>query len=173
MSDQLSMDADIDPPGTLAVVNVPGLRVTLVALAANEAFFHPDAMPAPEPLNSAQPHPLPTYLPSGLELRRLGDAYCAVDAHDVFQVTWIELVVPAGQSLRLPWNLEEGDIPAMQGFHFRGREAVAIAASWSMVSVERLPMVVTRAGPDTCWLVGGRLPIDELARVAVSLPGAG
>jgi hypothetical protein len=94
-----------------------------------------------------------------------------VDAGGEWQVTWIELVVPEGQSLRLPWDLAEGDSPAMQGFQFRGREAVAVAASWSMVSPERLPIVITRAGPDTCWLVGGRLAIDELARVAVTLPG--
>lgn len=171
MSDQPLTHADPDPPGTLAAVNVPGLRVTLVALAAGEAFFRPDAMPAPEPLPASQPHPLPTYLPAGLTPRRLGEGYCAVDAAGDFQITWIELVVPAGTTLRLPWDLSEGEIPAMQGFQFRGRQAVAVAASWSMVSAERLPMVVTRAGPDTCWLVGGRRAVDELARVAVSLPG--
>jgi hypothetical protein len=172
MADRHQARSDPDPPGTLAAVNVPGLRVTLVALAPGEAFFRPDAMPVPEPLPGGQPHPLPAYLPAGLTPRRLGDAYCAVDAAGAFQVTWIELVVPEGATLRLPWDLAEGDPPSMQGFQFRGREAVAIAASWSMVSKERLPMVITRAGPDTCWLVGGRVAIDELARVAVSLPGA-
>jgi hypothetical protein len=171
MSDDPVSQPDADPPGTLAAVSVPGLRVSMVALAAGEAFFRPDAMPAPAPLQADQPHPLPGYLPAGLEPRRLGDGYCGVDAGGEWQVTWIELVVPEGQSLRLPWDLAEGDSPAMQGFQFRGREAVAVAASWSMVSPERLPIVITRAGPDTCWLVGGRLAIDELARVAVTLPG--
>lgn len=171
MPDQPMSNVEPDPPGTLAVVTVPGLRVALVALAAGEAFFRPDAMPAPAPLSADQPHPLPAHLPAGLGPRRLGDGYCAVDAAGAFQLTWIELVVPAGQTLHLPWDLSEGTPPAIQGFQFRGRQAVAVAASWSMVSAERLPMVITRAGPDTCWLVGGRLAIDELARVAVSLPG--
>jgi hypothetical protein len=170
MSDRNRGD-DADPQGTLAAVVVPGLRVTLVALTPDEVMFRPEAMPAPEPLSADRPHPMPGYLPAGLEPRRLGDAYCGVDAGGAFQVTWIELVVPAGHTLRLPWDLAEGDAPAMQGFKFRGREAVAVAATWSVVSTERLPMVITRAGPDTCWLVGGRLAIDELARVAVSLPG--
>lgn len=171
MSDPSRTQDDADPQGTLAAVSVPGLRVTLVALAPGEAMFRPDAMPAPEPLPSDRPHPLPGYLPAGLQARRLGEAYCAVDDGGLFQVTWIELVLPAGHTLRLPWDLAEGDMPTMQGFQFRGREAVAVAATWSVVSAERLPMVITRAGPDTVWLVGGRLAIDELARVAVSLPG--
>lgn len=162
---------DVDPQGTLGAVVVPGLRVTLVALAPGEAMFHPDAMPVPAPLAADMPHPLPGYLPAGLAPMRLGEAYCGVDPASAFQVTWIELHVPAGYTLRLPWNLAEGDAPALQGFQFRGRQAVAVAATWSMVSTERLPMVITRAGPDTCWLVSGRLAIDELARVAVSLPG--
>jgi hypothetical protein len=160
-----------DPPGTLAAITVPGLRVSLVALGPGEAIFRPDGMPIPAPLPADELHPLPAFLPAGLSPRQLGDAYCAVDAEGVFQVTWIELLVPAGETLHLPWDLAEGEAPAMQGFRFKGREAVAVAASWSMVSSERLPVVITRAGPDTCWLVGGRLPIEDLARVAVSLPG--
>jgi hypothetical protein len=163
--------ADADPPGTIAAISVPGLRVSIVALDASEAFYRPDAMPSHEPLSADQLHPLPSFLPEGLSPRQLGPAYCAIDSAGEFQVTWIELLVPAGTTLRLPWNLEEGSPPAMQGFQFRGRDAVAVAASWSMVTSERLPLVITRAGPDTCWLVGGRLSIEDLARVAVSLPG--
>jgi hypothetical protein len=160
-----------DPPGTLTAITVPGLRVSLVALGPGEAIYRPDAMPAPAPLPADELHPLPSFLPDDLSPRQLGDAYCAVDGDGVFQVTWIELLVPAGETLHLPWDRAEGEPPAMQGFRFKGREAVAVAASWSMVSSERLPVVITRAGPDTCWLVGGRLPIEDLARVAVSLPG--
>jgi hypothetical protein len=155
----------------LDAVQVPGLRVAIVALNPGEAMFHPEAMPAPAPLDDAMPHPLPTHLPAGLLARRLGDAYCAVDPSGAFQVTWIELHLPPEATLTMPWDLAEGPAPAMQGFRFKGREAVAVAASWSVVSAERLPVVITRAGPDSCWLVGGRLPLEELARVAVSLPG--
>ena len=127
-------------------------------------------MPSPQPLPPGRPHPLPGYLPAGLEPMLLGEAYCGVDAAGAFQVPWIELVLPAGETLHLPWDLADGEPPSMQGFQFRGREAVAVAATWSVVSAERLPMVVTRAGPDTCWLVSGRLPQQELLAVAASLP---
>ncbi len=159
------------PERTLGAVQVPGLRVSLVAIARQEAFFDPGAMPEQRPLEDDRPHPLPAHLPPGLRPRRLGEAYCAVDHAGEFQVTWIELHLPPDATLSLPWNLDEGPAPALQGFRFMGREAVAVSASWSAVSAERLPLIITRAGPDSCWLVGGRLPIEELARIAVSLPG--
>jgi hypothetical protein len=155
---------------TLQSVHVPGLRVSLTAITPAEAMFHPEAMPAPSPLEADRPHPLPSHLPAGLEPRRLGEAYCAVDSAGAFQVSWIELHLPAGATLSVPWNLADGPTPAMQGFQFKGRDAVAVGAAWSMVSHERLPIIVTRAGPDSCWLTSGHLPIEELARVAVSLP---
>jgi hypothetical protein len=155
---------------TLYSVEVPGLRVALVALMPAETMFHPEAMPAPSPLEDGRPHPLPAYLPAGLQPRRLGEGYCAVDQVGAFQVTWIELYFPAGTTLSVPWSLADGPSPAMQGFRFRGRDAVAVGALWSAVSTERLPAVITRAGPDSCWIIGGRLPLEDLARVAVSLP---
>ncbi|NTU84059.1 MAG: hypothetical protein HGA45_32595 [Chloroflexales bacterium] len=165
------MDHSSNQPAALDAMQVPGLRVALVALAPAEAMFHPEAMPAPAPLDDERPHPLPAHLPAGLLARRLGEAYCAVDASGRFQATWIELHLPPAATLSLPWNLDDGPAPAMQGFRLRGRDAIAIGASWSMVSAERLPVVITRASPDSCWIVGGRLPIEELARIAVSLPG--
>lgn len=156
---------------TLRTVEVPGLRVELVALAPGETMFSPEAMPLPAPLEDEQLYPLPAYLPAGLLPRRLGEGYCAVDATGAFQVTWIELHLPPGMPLGVPWDLADGPAPAMQGFRFRGRDAVAIAALWSAVSAERLSAVITRAGFDSCWIVSGRLPIEELARVAATLPG--
>lgn len=167
------LEYPVDPRDerTLQTVQVPGLRVALVALSPAEAIYDPEAMPVPESLDDDRPHPLPGYLPAGLVPRRLGQAYCAVDRTGSFQVTWIELHLPEGTTLSLPWNLDEGPAPTMQGFQFKGRDAVAVSASWSVVSLERLPVVITRAGPDSCWLIGGRLPIEELARIAVSMPG--
>lgn len=159
------------PAYTLASVAVPGLRVLLVALAPAERLFQPDAMPAPRPLDEQVEHPLPTYLPAGLAPRSFGSAHCAVDASGAFQVTWIELALPPDEPLALPWDLAEGDAPVMQGFELSGRPCVAVSASWSAVTAERLPLVITRAGPASCWLVGGRIAIDQLARIAVSLPG--
>jgi hypothetical protein len=152
-------------------VQIPGLRVAIVAVPPDEPSFGAGAMPTPVPLDPEQPHPLPGYLPAGLEPRRFGEGYCAVDAGGQFQVAWIELLLPPDEELLVAWKLADGPQPAIQGFALRGRPMIAVAGSWSPLSTERLPIVITRAGPDTCWLVGGRFAIDELARVAVTLPG--
>ncbi|NJN17205.1 MAG: hypothetical protein HC822_13475 [Oscillochloris sp.] len=97
----------------LALLDVPGLRVAQVAVRGEEAMFVPGAMPAPEILE-AGPHPLPAYLPPGLALRRLGQGYCAVDAQERFQVTWIEVLLPPGETLHLVWNTDEGAAPNLE-----------------------------------------------------------
>ena len=159
-----------DVVAALAGITVPGLRVLLVEVAPGEAIFQPDALPQPTPLDADGPHPLPTYLPAGLAPRSFGAGYCAVDASGAFQATWIELGLPTDQPLWLPWDSADGPPPAMQGFELGGRPCVAVAVAWSAVSRERLPLVITRAGPEACWLVSGRLSINVLARIAVSLP---
>lgn len=158
-------------PGVLASLDLPGLRVALVAVSGAEAMYVPAAMPAPEPLG-AGPHPLPAYLPAGLEPRRLGEGYCAVDADGRFQATWIELLLPPGETLHLVWNTDEGPAPAFHSIDVDGRPAVYLAQAWSAVSAERLPLIALRAGPDTCWLVSGRLPLAELTAIAASLPAS-
>lgn len=158
-------------PGTLARLSLPGLRVDLVAVGEQEAIHMPSAMPQPEPLDD-ELHPLPGYLPAGLSARRFGEGYCAVDASGAFQITWIELLLPAGQPLHLVWNLAEGEPPALVELEFEGRSAAYIERAWSAVSAERLPLIALRAGPDTCWLVSGRLALGELLGVAASLPAS-
>jgi|GEM_PF-701469 len=156
-------------PDTIAAIDLPDLRVALVSISPEEAIHMPSAMPAPEPLDD-ELHPLPAYLPPGLELRRLGEGYCAVDPSGQFQVTWIELLLPAGHTLHLVWNLAEGDPPELTSLEAGGRKAAFVARAWSAVSAERLPLIALRAGPDTCWLVSGRLAQAELLAVAASLP---
>ena len=160
-----------DLPGTLAKLELPGLRVDLVAVGEQEAIHMPAAMPQPEPLDE-ELHPLPAYLPPGLSPRRFGEGYCAVDASGAFQVTWIGLLLPAGQPLHLVWNLAEGEPPALVELEFDGRSAAYLERAWSAVSAERLPLIALRAGPDTCWLVSGRLALGELLGVAASLPAS-
>jgi hypothetical protein len=159
-------------PGTIATLDLPGLRVSLVSIGEQEAIHMPSAMPEPEPLDGDL-HPLPSYLPPGLSPRRLGEGYCAVDASGRFQVTWIELLLPAGHPLHLVWNLAEGDPPMLIELEFGDRSAAYVERAWSAVSAERLPLIALRAGPDTCWLVSGRLELRELLGVAAGLPAAG
>jgi hypothetical protein len=159
-----------DSHETLAVVDMPGLRVALVAISGPAAAFIPGAMPAIEPLSVDEPHPLPADLPAGLEPRRLGEGYCAVDSSGELVVSWIDLPLPPGETLVLGWDLRDGPTPALEALMLGGRPAAFVSAAWSAASRERLPLLVARAGRDSCWLVGGRLTRVELARVAASLP---
>jgi hypothetical protein len=161
------------PEGALASVALPGLRVALVAVAPAEAIFMPEAMPAPAPLDADELHPLPAELPPGLTPRRLGAGYCAVDDRGRLVASWFELLLPAGQTLHLAWNMDDGPPPALEVVDLSGRAAVFVAAAWSAVSLERLPLLAVRAGPDTCWLVGGRLGRAQLADLAAQLPWQG
>ncbi|MEI7769364.1 MAG: hypothetical protein WCI67_05215 [Chloroflexales bacterium] len=159
-----------DAREALAVVDMPGLRVALVAISGATAAFIPGAMPAIEPLPVGEPHPLPADLPAGLAPRRLGEGYCAVDASGELAVSWIDLALPPAETLALAWDLRDGPPPALEALVVGGRPAAFAAAAWSAASRERLPLLVLRSGRDSCWLVGGRLSRVELARVAASLP---
>jgi hypothetical protein len=159
------------PDDALSSLSLPGLRVTLVAISGSEAAFIPGAMPSIEPLSKDEgPHPLPADLPAGLAARRLGEGYCAVDASGKLAVSWIELPLPPGETLYLAWDLRDGPAPALEALSLGGRAAAYVSAAWSAASRERLPLLVVRSAPESCWLVGGRLSRVELARVAASLP---
>ncbi len=162
--------AAADPPGVLAVLDQPGLRVALVGIDPQEAVYMPEAMPAPEQLDPTLAHPVPTELPTRLTIAQLGEGYCALEADGTFAATWITVLLPAQQTMYAAWNLADGDPPALQTLNFAGRSAALVEQAWSAVSSERLPMIIVRAGPDTAWLVSGRLPTPELARIAASLP---
>lgn len=160
----------MDDPSTLAVLDIPGLRVALVAISGPAAAFIPGAMPPVEPLTDDGPHRLPAYLPAGLTPRRLGEGYCAVDESGQLAVSWIALPLPPGQTLAMAWNPADGPTPGLQALNLGGRAAAFLPAAWSAASPERLPLLALRAGPDSCWLVGGRIAHLDMARVAASLP---
>jgi hypothetical protein len=162
--------AEADPPGVLAVLEQPGLRVALVGLSPQEALYMPEAMPTPDTLDPALVHPTPAELPARLTVAQLGDGYCAIEADGTLAVTWITVMLPAQQTMYVAWNLADGDAPALEALDFAGRPATLVEQAWSAVSRDRLPMIIVRAGPDTAWLVSGRLSPAELARIAASLP---
>lgn len=168
--DRPNAPASDDPPGTLAVLELPGLRVALVGLNPAEAVYLPEAMPDPEALDPTIIAPIPNELPARLHVCQLGEGFCALEADGTLAVTWINVLLPAEQTMYAAWNRADGDPPALQPLNFLGRSAVLIARAWSAVSAERLPMIIVRAGPDSAWLVSGRLPSPELARIAASLP---
>lgn len=168
--DQPNAPAEADPPGVLAVLAQPGLRVALVGISAQEAMYMPEAMPTPEPLDATLAHPIPAELPARLMIAQLGEGHCALEADGTLAVTWITVMLPAQQTMYAAWNPADGDAPDLRALDFAGRPAVLVERAWSAVSRDRLPMIIVRAGPDTAWLVSGRLPTPELARIAASLP---
>jgi hypothetical protein len=165
-----SAPAEADPPGVLAVLEQPGLRVVLVALSPQEALYMPEAMPTPAQLDPAQIHPIPAELPGRLTVAQLGEGHCALESDGTLAVTWITVMLPAQQTMYVAWNLADGDTPALHTLDFTGRTAALVERAWSAVSRDRLPMIIVRAGPDTAWLVSGHLPMAELASIAASLP---
>jgi hypothetical protein len=154
----------------LSTLDLPGLRVALVAISGPAAAYIPSAMPPVESLPTSESHPLPAFLPADLTPRRLGEGYCAVDRFGRFAVSWIALPLASDEPLPLAWNPADGPTPAFQALSLGGRPAAFLPAAWSAASRERLPLIVLRAGPASCWLVSGRLSPVELARVAESLP---
>ncbi|WP_129626524.1 hypothetical protein [Candidatus Oscillochloris fontis] len=153
----------------LALLDLPGLRVALLAVSGPIAAGFPDALPPIEPLDPASDHPMPSFLPAGLTPHRIGEGYCALDAQGQLMVSWIALDLPPNEPLPLAWNPADGPTPKLQALNLDGCAAAFLPAAWSAVSPDRLPLIALRASPTTCWLVGGRLGHVELARVAASL----
>jgi hypothetical protein len=155
----------------LGRISVPGLDVEVVAIEESLAGGLVGGMPDPEPFDRSDVTiPVPEYLPAGLQPRRLGEGFCAVDEKNTVVLTWFELLLPPGQPLHLAWNLSEGPAPTLQIHDLDTRQAILVSATWSAVAPDRPPVIVARAGPDTCWIVGGHLPHEELVRVIGSLP---
>ncbi|NJM08691.1 hypothetical protein HC891_24645 [Candidatus Gracilibacteria bacterium] len=155
----------------LASATVAELTVEVLEIEPGEAFSMPEAMPQPEPWPGDGSAPLPGYLPAGLRAALLGDGgYCAVDAAGQIVVTWFALGLPLDEPMYLAWNRVDGDPPQLKIIDLGPREAIWVSATWSAVNAERPPVLIVRAGPETCWLIGGQLPSNELAQIASSLP---
>jgi hypothetical protein len=155
----------------LASAAVHELTVEVLEIEPGEAFSMPEAMPQPEPWPADGLAPLPNYLPAGLTAALLGEGgYCAVDRAGRIAVTWFALGLPLDEPMYLAWNRLDGDPPRLEIVDLGVREAIWASATWSAVNADRPPVLIVRAGPATCWLIGGQLPRDELARIAASLP---
>jgi hypothetical protein len=136
----------------LADLEVPGLRVEVQDASWLESTRPPPSEPSLEPLGAGE-GPIPGYLPQGLTPRRVGAAFGAAGPTGRLLITWRRCHAPAsGDPI-----LERVDVGHRAGVRIR----VAGRASSHLVS---------RAGPEACWLVAGELPHDELVRVAASLP---
>jgi hypothetical protein len=154
----------------LAQCTAGDLWVVLLTLTRAEAGTLPGAMPPIEPLDPLEQRPVPSVLPPGLVVRRLGEGFCAVDDAGALVLNWIALGLQHNEALPLGWPLHEGPPPVLQVFERRGRTAIGLSTSWSVASAERLPLVIVRADREHCWLVSGRLALEELVEIAVSLP---
>jgi hypothetical protein len=85
-------------------------------------------------------------------------------------VTWFALSLQLDEPMYLAWNRADGEPPRLENIEIDERSAIWASATWSAVSADRPPVLIVRANPETCWLVGGQLPRAELAQIAASLP---
>ncbi len=156
---------------SLGAASLADLKVEIVEIDRAMAGGFATGMPEPEPLDLANIDIIiPSYLPQGLELRRLGDGCCAINASGAIKLTWFELLLPPGEPLVMAWNSADGPAPELLTIDLGERSAILATATWSAVAPDRPPVIVARASLDTCWLVGGHLPHAELAQVIASLP---
>lgn len=149
---------------TLASVDLPGLGVEIQDCAWMAASMSQPLASRPEPLWPGD-GPIPRYLPAGLTPCRVGVGYGATRPDGQIAVTWQSCFAPADEPFVYGWTPAEGGAPTLEPIDLGDRAGVWIGVAGGTPS-----RLVLRAGPSSCWLVGGELSRDELLRLATSLP---
>lgn len=148
----------------LADLDVPGLRVEVQDASWVEATRPPPSEPSLAPLGAGE-GPIPGYLPPELTSTRVGDAYGATRPDGRLVVTWRRCHAPPRETFVFGWTTAEGGDPILERVDVGEQVGVRIRVAGKTSSY-----LVSRAGPEACWLVAGDLPHDELMRIAASLP---
>jgi hypothetical protein len=152
-------DATFNPylPQVVALVEVQGVQIELVERGTPGQPGAP-AHELPRYLPLAEDDPRPVYLPPEVALWRFGKLFCAKNREGYPLVTWH----PCGwRIVSSPSPIAPADLLA----------ALGPAPQWMSAEQACWQRLALPTGPETCWLVGGQLPRDELARIAASLPG--
>jgi hypothetical protein len=143
-------------PKHLASLEVPGLRVEVIAL--DEEFVHvvPDHdLPTREQL------PAPENFPAGWKLYRRGkEIYSATTADGEEVITWFNVKQP-----ELSYACSEQEVPQLEAIQLDDQPAILIRKPDAAFTE-----LFLRIG-DTFYLVGGQVALNELLQVATSVPG--
>jgi hypothetical protein len=154
-------DADLNPyqPQVVVLVEIGGVQIEIIERAAPERApaAHAHTLPRYLPL-TADDGPRPGYLPPGAAtLWRFGKLYCAKNHEGYPLITWHAC---GWRIAGAPDPLDPASLLATLG----------PGPQWLSAEHALWQRLILPTGPTTCWLVGGRLPRDELVNVAVSLP---
>jgi hypothetical protein len=141
-------------PKRLASLEVPGLRVEIIAL--DEQFVH---VVAQQELQEREELPTPDNFPSGWKLYRLSEGYVAtaVNGEDVF--IWHNVPQP-----ELSYACREHELPQLESIRLGDQTAILMRRADAAFSE-----LFLRIG-DTYYLVSGQVPFNELLQLATSIP---
>lgn len=155
------------PPDPAEPVLVGGVEVLIYrtgparAAARRESTAGPAGLERPAEVGG----PLP-WLPEGVRLAPAGDGVAAV-APSGWSVTWRSRPMSAEEPVLIGWGDEQG-APRVEVVDVAGTPAALVESEATGVS-----WLVRPTGPERGWLLVGRLPRQDLLRVAASLPDAG
>jgi hypothetical protein len=139
---------------TLKVFRHAGLTLQIVRMPSDQSA---PGLPPAEPLRADDVVP---WLPEGLFPRRIGLGCVAVRGPDELVVGWHR---SHRSEVLIAWRDEDGPVPDPEPVEVGGSPAIVCRG-------ERGTWVLATRPDGQPWTVSGLLPLDELLRVAASLP---
>ncbi len=137
----------------LAMLEVPGLRVEIIA--DDERLVHP--APAQEQ-PTREELPAPEHFPEGWQLYRVGEGYGATTADGQEAMHWHKVQHP----LIYVWS--EQELPQLEAIRLGEQPAIFIRSSSPAFT-----QLFLRVG-EAYYVVGGQVALNELVRLATSIP---
>jgi hypothetical protein len=153
---ELSKKGVLQPqePKRLASLDVPGLRVEIIAL--DEQFVQ---MVPQQELQEREELPTPDNFPSGWKLYCLSEGYVATAADGEEVIIWYN--IPQSE---LSYTSREQDIPQLEAIQLGDQPAILIKKAGAAF------VELFLRGGDSYYLVGGQVTPEELLRLASSVP---
>jgi hypothetical protein len=153
---ELSKKGVLQPQGPkrLASLEVPGLRVEIIAL--DEQFVH---VVAQQELKERKELPTPDNFPSGWKLYRLSEGYVATAANGEDVIIWHNVPQP-----ELSYACREQELPQLEAIQLGDQPAILMRRADAAFTE-----LFLRIG-DSYYLVSGQLPYNELLQLATSVP---
>jgi len=157
----------------LATLEVPLLRVRLALSDApppppGPGFVRRPQKITPEEMTAVEAF-LPRELPADCTAGRVGEGFCALRADGTVAASWSRVGPRRSADVTYLWRAERGPAPSLERVDLNGRAAV-----WIKPHADDRPqrnVIMLPIDSQHHWTVGGELPLEELLRLAVGLPG--
>jgi hypothetical protein len=139
-------------PKRLAEMELPGLRLEIIAFDETVVISPPDKEPSP-----SEELPVPTGFPPGWKLYRRGEGYYATTADGQEVINWHKVHQP------LIYAWKEQAVPQLEAIELESQPAILIRGP-----VASSIQLFTRLG-DVYYLIVGQVALDDLLRLATSI----